>query len=138
MENAGWRMDPDNGFVGHVGGLWHRDVDGIHQLAFIAREIHANRNGLVHGGMLMTFIDRAFGQVARLTTTATQSTTVSLNHQFLAPVRIGDLVKVTPAVQKVTPRMVFLAATAFVGNAPVISSQGVFRISNHRITEGLA
>ena len=61
LENAGWYLEPDDGFIGHVGGLWRRNVAGVGQVAFIAQEIHANRNGVVHGGMLMTFVDRALG-----------------------------------------------------------------------------
>jgi len=129
LENAGWALDPDDGFVGHNGGIWRREVDGQPRLAFIARKIHANRNGVVHGGMLMTFTDRAMGMTARLTTGAVRGATVSLTHQFLAPVRIGDLVEIAPQVTKATTRLVFMSGTASVGDVPVISAQGVWRIS---------
>ncbi len=130
LENAGWRLDPDDGFVGHVGGLLRRVVNGETQFAFIARDIHANRNGVVHGGMLMTFMDRALGQTARHATDAVRGATISLTHQFLAPVRIGDLVEMTPQVTRTTARMVFLTGTALVDDAPVVSAQGVWRVSN--------
>ncbi|MDD7973124.1 PaaI family thioesterase [Roseinatronobacter alkalisoli] len=130
LENAGWRPETDDGFVGHVGGLWRRDINGRMQMAFIARPFHANRNGVVHGGMLMTFVDRAFGQFARVTTGATRGATISLNHNFLAPVRIGDLVEIEPEIVKVTTRLVFVAGTAHVADASVISAQGIFRVSH--------
>ncbi|MGP9788788.1 PaaI family thioesterase [Roseinatronobacter sp. NSM] len=128
LENAGWYLEPDDGFIGHVGGLWRRDVAGVGQVAFIAQEIHANRNGVVHGGMLMTFVDRALGQAARLAAGAERGATISLNYQFLAPVNIGDVVEITPQIVKITRRMVFVAGTACVCDAPVISAQGVFRV----------
>lgn len=130
LENAGWRRATDDGFVGHVGGLWRREAAGVTQFAFVARAIHANRNGVVHGGMLMTFMDRALGQTARQTTGAARGATVSLTHQFLAPVRIGDLVEVTPQITRTTSRMVFLTGTALVDGAPVVSAQGVWRVSH--------
>lgn len=130
LETSGWHLDPDDGFVGHVGGLWRRDVAGQPQFAFIARDFHANRNGVVHGGMLMTFMDRALGQTARSTTGAARGATVSLTHQFLAPVGIGDLVELTPKVTRATARMVFMTGTAFVADAPVLSGQGVWRVSH--------
>lgn len=130
LETAGWKLDPDDGFVGHVGGFWRRVVDGQTQFAFIARDIHANRNGVVHGGMLMTFVDRALGQTARHTAGAIRGATISLTHQFLAPVRIGDLVEMTPQVTRKTARMVFLTGTASVGDAPVVSAQGVWRVTH--------
>ena len=125
----GWTLDPDDGFVGHVGGLWRREQDGQIQSAFVARPFHANRNGVVHGGMLMTFIDRAMGQHARHVTGALRGATVSLTHQFMAPVRIGDLVEMTPQVVRSTSKMVFLTGTAHVGGTPVVVAQGVWRVT---------
>lgn len=130
LQNAGWSLDPDDGFIGHVGGLWRLEVDGIIRFAFVARAIHANRNGVVHGGMLMTFIDRAMGYTARTMTGAVRGATISLTHQFLAPVRIGDFVEMTPQVTRSSTRIVFLTGTACVGDAPVVSAQGVWRISH--------
>ncbi len=98
-------------------------------MAFIARDFHANRNGVVHGGMLMTFIDRAMGQRARKVTGAPRGATVSLTHQFLAPVHIGDLVEMTPQVVRKTSKMVFLTGTAHVAGEPVVSAQGVWRVT---------
>lgn len=132
LETAGWTLDPDDGFVGHVGGLWRRVVDGQTQFAFIARDFHANRNGVVHGGMLMTFADRALGHTARHATGAERGATISLTHQFLAPVRIGDLVEMTPHVTRQTARMAFLTGTAHVGDAPVVSAQGVWRVTHSK------
>lgn len=129
---AGFRLQPDDGFVGHAGGLWQRTIDRQVQFAFVATEIHTNRNGLVHGGMLMTFMDRALGQTAREATGAVRGATVSLTHQFLAPVRINDIVKLTPQVTSKTGRMVFMTGTALIGDVPVVSAQGVWRMSfNH-------
>lgn len=132
LSNAGWILDPDDGFIGHVGGLWRRCVDDRTEFAFIAREIHANRNGVVHGGMLMTFTDRALGHTARVSSGAARGATISLNHQFLAPVKIGDLVVIAPEVTKMTSRMVFLSGTSTVAGAPVASAQGVWRVSHSK------
>ncbi|MFT6944783.1 MAG: acyl-coenzyme A thioesterase PaaI-like protein [Glaciecola sp.] len=134
MENEliadGWILDPDDGFVGHVGGLWRRVTIGEMQFAFFAKDFHANRNGVVHGGMTMTFVDRALGQTARTVSGAVRGATISLTHQFLAPVRIDDLVIMTPLVTTTTSRMVFLTGTAFVGDTPVVSAQGVWRVTH--------
>lgn len=134
MENdlaaLGWTLDPDDGFIGHVGGLWRRDVDGKTRFAFIARPIHANRNGMVHGGMLMTFVDRAMGHTARQTSGAVRGATISLSHQFLAPVRLGDLAELTPVVTSATRRSVFLTGTVTVGDTPVLNAQGVWRVTH--------
>lgn len=125
---AGWVPETDDGFVGHVGGLLRREHDGALQFAFIARRFHANRNGVVHGGMLMTFCDRAFGRTARLATDAVRGATIDLSCQFLAPARIGDLVVLAPQITKSTPRMVFVTGTAVVNGEPVVMAHGIFRM----------
>lgn len=130
--DAGWVAVPDDGFVGHVGGLWRRDVEGQMQMAFIARPYHANRNGVVHGGMLMTFVDRTLGTMARQATGALRGATLSLTHQFLAPVHIGDVVEMSPQVVRTTSRMAFLTGTACVGDTPVVTAQGVWRMAAAR------
>lgn len=136
LEIAGWYLEPDDGFIGHVGGLWRRNAAGVGQVAFIAQEIHANRNGVVHGGMLMTFVDRALGQAARLAAGVERGATISLNYQFLAPVKIGDIVEITPQIRKVTQRMVFVAGTATVRDAPAISTQGVAAVDGLVVLAG--
>lgn len=130
LKKDGWVLDPDHGFVGHVGGLWRLVTNGETQFAFIAKDFHANRNGVVHGGMIMTFVDRAMGQTARTVSGAPRGATISLTHQFLAPVRIGDLVTMTPRVTKMTSRMVFLDGSACVGDDPVVTTQGLWRITH--------
>ena len=132
LVKAGWSLEPDDGFIGHVGGLWHRTLDGQPQFAFVALPIHANRNGWVHGGMLMTLMDRGLGQTARLSAGAVRGATISLNHQFLAPVKIGDFVEMTPCVTKMSSRMVFMSAIASVADNPVLSAQGVWRVSHSK------
>lgn len=129
LTDGTWTPDPDDGFIGHVGGLWRREIGGKPEFAFVAQNFHANRNGVVHGGMLMTFIDRAFGHATRLASGAPRGTTVSLAHQFLTPAKIGDLVQIAPQITKATTRLVFVTGTAFIGDAPVISAQGVWRIT---------
>lgn len=133
LTRGGYILDPDDGFIGHVGGMWRRIVDTQPEFAFIARDFHANRNGFVHGGMLVTFVDRAMGQTARHRVDATRGATVNLNSQFLAPARIGDLVKVVPQITAITARMVFISGTVMVGAVPVLSAQGIYRVSHSKV-----
>jgi uncharacterized protein (TIGR00369 family) len=125
----GWAHDPSEGLVAHLGGLWHRIKDGAHQFGFLAQPLHANRNGVVHGGMLMVFVDRAFGQTARVTSGARRAATISLNHQFMAPMAIGTFAVITPKVAKVTTRLAFMEGTATCDGEPVVSAQGVWRLA---------
>ncbi|WP_427026193.1 PaaI family thioesterase (plasmid) [Aureimonas ureilytica] len=129
LRRAGWTHDPSEGFIEFVGGLWLRESEGAREFGFIAAACHANRNGAVHGGMLMTFVDRAFGMTARLGAGAPRGATVSLSHQFMAPMQIGDFAFVAPRVVTLTPRMAFMDGTVMRGETPLLSAQGVWRLA---------
>lgn len=133
MENEllaeNWMLDPMDGFLHHVGGLWVRQIDGRDEFGFLARDIHANRNGVVHGGMLMTFIDRAFGQVARLRAGAPRGATVNLSVNFTAPMQLGQFAALVPKVTHMTARMAFMEGAVLCEGQVVASAQGVWRLA---------
>ncbi|WP_221930816.1 PaaI family thioesterase [Telmatospirillum sp. J64-1] len=126
----GWTHTPSEGFLAHVGGLWERNVDGQAEFGFLAEEMHANRNGVVHGGMLMTFIDRAFGQTARLASGAPRAATINLNTSFMMPMRIGSFATLRPKVVKLTKRLAFMEGTVICGDDVLTSAQGVWRLAS--------
>jgi hypothetical protein len=58
---AGWEPYRDEGFIGLVGPFWTRPSGEGFLYAFMAEPKHHSRRGIVQGGMLMTFADRAMG-----------------------------------------------------------------------------
>ena len=133
----GWTHDPMDGLLRHLGGLWVRRIEGQigghsagqTEFGFVATDIHANRNGVVHGGMLMTFIDRVFGQTARDAGQAQRGATINLNVSFLAPMQLGSFATLCPRVTRVTGRMAFVEGTVLCDGAALATAQGVWRIS---------
>jgi acyl-coenzyme A thioesterase PaaI-like protein len=126
---GGWVHDPGEGLLAHLGGLWHRTVDGEREFCFRAEPIHANRNGVVHGGMLMTFADRAFGSTVRKAGGAPRTATISLTTEFLAPMRIGSCAVVRPRVVKITGRLGFVQGFVTSGDDVVLAAQGIWRLA---------
>ena len=59
---AGWEHHADAGFLGLVGPIWEQPAGDSFRYAFLAEAKHHNRRGVVQGGMLMTFADRAMGR----------------------------------------------------------------------------
>ena len=129
LRDAGWLYDPADGFITLVGGLWRRQHGEGLEFGFIAGQDHANRNGMVHGGMLMTFVDRAFGMSSRLASGAPRAATISLNHQFMAPMQIGEFARVVPNVVKLTTRMAFVEGTVMRDDTALMGAQGVWRLA---------
>lgn len=129
LQEAGWVHDPSDGFIAYLGGVWVRERPDGRLYGFVAGDHAVNRNGFVHGGMLMSFVDRVFGLTARNASGAPRGATVSLNHQFMTPMKIGDFAQLEPRVIRLTPRMAFLEGTVFCGDEPVVSAQGVWRLA---------
>jgi uncharacterized protein (TIGR00369 family) len=82
------------GFLVHVGPLYARptsDQSASFILAFRAEAQHANRYGVVHGGMLATLADTAIGaNLARTGTTVETTLTLNLTLDYIAGARIDD------------------------------------------------
>ncbi|WP_225027582.1 PaaI family thioesterase [Xinfangfangia pollutisoli] len=132
LAQQGWVHDSSEGFIAFLGGIWIKDAPEGRSFGLVAPEFAANRNGFVHGGMLMSFIDRVFGVTARTSSGALRGSTVSLNHNFMTPMRIGDFAQITPRVTRITPRMAFLEGTLFCGEGPIVSAQGIWRLSHRK------
>ena len=129
----GWEPhDSSSPFTVPHGRMFQKfDPDGVCWRAFRAKDIHCNAAGIVHGGMLVSFIDALMGMtVAR----AAQSTalTVRLTTDFLSIARPGDWVIGSSRVTKLTRSVAFVDAQAFVGERPLISGQGLFKRMRRR------
>lgn len=128
LKAEGWTHQEHEGLIRHLGGLWHRQTDEGIATGFIAQEFHVNRNGVAHGGMMMTVIDRAFGITARSIAQIKTSATISLSHQFMSPLQIGSFAWVLPRVSRATKRIVFMEGHLICEDAPVLQAQGIWRI----------
>src|SRR5579875_1630401 len=85
--DAGWAPIADEGFIAHVGPEHRRDSDVAY--AFRAEQKHANLIGVVHGGMLMSFADRALGETAMAAADGASCVTIQLDMKFLEAGRMG-------------------------------------------------
>ncbi|MDV8071255.1 PaaI family thioesterase [Rhodococcus sp. IEGM 1366] len=61
----GWTEVIDDGFIALVGPFHTRTDGGQTEVAVVCQDKHCNRRGIVQGGLVMTFDDRALGIAAR-------------------------------------------------------------------------
>ena len=125
----GWVMRPQTGFIEAVGPLWFRPERDGPAFAFTAEPRHLNRNGVVHGGALMTFADDAAGRTSALAVQGRRQATIQLDVHFLAPAREGDLVEARCRVVRQTRSVNFLAATLTVAGTIVATAHGVWKVA---------
>lgn len=132
LQRDGWELHSDEGFVGLVGPFVKRTDDQGLIFGFPTLDKHRNHGGVVQGGALITFADRALGFAARAATKATRTATVQMNVQFVDAVKIGEFVQARPVVTRATKQIVFMDTTLTVGLRIVAKAQGVWKILTAR------
>ena len=124
----GWTIVETSGFINLVGPLWQRMVDGEPEYALITEDKHHNRRGLVQGGLLMTFADRACGMTARFVSGRPTMATVQLDVHFIDAGKIGETLMARPRVIRTTRSLVFVSAEVKANQRTIITANGVFKI----------
>lgn len=127
----GWTHVPEGGFIGLVGPIWNRLEDGRRRFGFLAEARHANTLGVVQGGMMMTFADRAMGTLA-WEAAGRPCVTASFDMQFAGAGRIGSFLTLDGEVVRRTASLVFVRALLRSGTALIGSAQGSWKILSER------
>ena len=120
-------------YTTHNGPFFHRSgEDGAFEHAFYALKRHCNGMGIVHGGMLTTFLD---GVLARAVWNATggASVTVHLSVDFLSMARAGEWVFGTGHVTRKARDLVFVEGRVHTAHREVLRGSGVFKPVRRRI-----
>ena len=128
--DPGWAPIADAGFIAHVGPLHRRDADGAY--AFRAEQKHANLIGVVHGGMVMSFADRALGETAMRVADGANCVTIQLEMKFIDVGRLGNWIGIRPQVVKRTGSLVFMRGDVSDGSRLLATADGVWKILRRR------
>ncbi|ABG92155.1 possible thioesterase [Rhodococcus jostii RHA1] len=124
-----WDEVHDGGFIGLIGPLLLRRGDGgAREYGLRCEPKHRNLRGVVQGGLIMAFADRALGSTALAETGTQNMATVQLNVSFLGIVRVGDLLTSSPRIVRRTASIVFADSDLRVNDSVVATATGVFKI----------
>ena len=106
------------------------NADGSVTYALPTDARHDNSNGVIHGGLLMTFADSVLGYCAWTACPPnTWCVTVSQSSSFLRACRVGDLIEVTPVVTRATRSMIFTRGEFSVAGEPVFQAASIWKIT---------
>ena len=97
-------MDP------HFVACNHEDMSVT--LSFRGMDWQLNPEDIIHGGVLVTAMDTAFGALSHYISKLKMVTTVSINTTFLKPVLVGDELLVTAKAISLGRTLVSLTAEA--------------------------
>ena len=128
LKSDGWKIVDTTGFLHLVGPLWERVVDGSHEFALQTEDKHHNRRGLVQGGVIMTFADRACRMAARFVSGKPTLATVQLDTHFVEAGKIGELLVTRPHVVRSTRSLIFITTEVTVDRRCIAMASGVFKI----------
>ncbi|EJJ29477.1 PaaI family thioesterase [Rhizobium sp. CF142] len=129
-DRDGWIAMDDDGFIGLVGPIYHWPFDGraVSRFRFFPEARHRNRMDVVHGGMLMTFADRALGFTARRGDLKRRQATVQLDVHFIKSVHVGDIVDFEGRIINETRTLAFVDGIMSVGSVTVLTARGMWRV----------
>lgn len=125
----GWRPMPNSAMPSGVGIPWAKRDGATWLYGMLTTAEHANPQGMVHGGMLMTFADHALSMLAWEAAKRAPCTTIQLNTHFLSAVTPGDFVALRGEVTRATRGLVFVRGLLAAGERDVAAVDGIWRIS---------
>jgi len=111
-----------------IGFPWAKQSDGHWIYGLLTTAEHANPQGALHGGILMTFADHGLSMLAWEAAQRTPCTTIQLNTHFLSAVAPGEFVELRGEVTRATKGLVFVRGIMAVGDRDVAAVDGIWRI----------
>lgn len=133
LQADGWQPVEAGGFTGQAGPFFIRRENGVRVLGLPLGEQHRNNHiGTVHGGVYMTFADMALGLCAVDAVENKPCATASLQTQFVAGAKVGELLVGRAEVIRATKQLVFVRGLLLVGERVVASAEGVWKVLEPR------
>jgi len=118
-------------FTEHNGPLYHREGAGglVHGFHILGR--HCNGFGIVHGGMLASFLDGLLGHAVGAAAKK-PGVTIHLSLDYLSMARAGDWIEGAATVSRVAREIAFADARAYVGARDVVRASAVFKLMERK------
>lgn len=126
---AGFRIMKSPGtFSEYIGPLYFKRDGEQYSYAFHALPHHDNGNGVIHGGMMVTFIDEIMGTDVWRAIGKKRCATISLNCDFVAAVKPGDWVEARTNMVRKGVSVIFMRGELVVGDKTVLTADGIWKV----------
>jgi uncharacterized protein (TIGR00369 family) len=125
---AGWRALPGAALPAGLGVPWAKRHDGLWRYGLLTIPAHANPQGSVHGGVLMSFADQALSLLAWEAAGRAPCATVQLNCHYLDPVQPGAFVELAGEITRRGRSLVFVRGMLTVADQGVAAVDGIWRV----------
>jgi uncharacterized protein (TIGR00369 family) len=122
----GWLPIEDESFMATLGQAFQRSAGESIETAIQTDSRHQNLAGTVHGGVIMTLVDRAIGINCRRVRADSPSATLTTTINFQRPARTGSLLIATCRIRKSGRTMIFAEADVTADDALIASASAIF------------
>jgi acyl-coenzyme A thioesterase PaaI-like protein len=123
-----WTRRELKGIPASLGALWtYRDETGWHYGVQLDAS-HANAQGFVHGGVLVTFLDHALSLLVWEAAGRARSSTVQLDSHFLSAVRPPAFVELEAEILRQGRNLIFARGELQVDGDTVMEATGVWHV----------
>ncbi len=126
---AGFELIEDEAFVSGVGPVYVRkNLDYLWDIGFRPLKQHANRFGVVHGGMLCTLVDFTIGyNIIQMSPPDMLLSTVNLNIDFVGAAKLDKWLQASLSIEKSGGRLKFCSCSIYDEDSRlIVKSTGVF------------
>lgn len=121
----GWSQRIPSGLPSMANPLWQRGAE----YGFQCRDEHANGRGVVHGGVLATFIDHALGLTVREAIGGGMNlATIQLDLHYIAAAMPGQFLVASGEVTRKTRSVVFIRGLLRHDGNTVVAATGIWKI----------
>ncbi len=126
---AGWSRFTwhNEGFPEHVGPFWAKREGEGRAYGLLVEAHHGNAHGIVHGGMLVTFLDQVLGVTCWEAAQREPVVTIQLNTHFVSGAKRGEFLTARGEAVRATRSMVFVRGQITVGERVVATADGVWK-----------
>lgn len=124
----GFRLVAQTSGFADASGPWFEKIEGGRLIrGFLPGPRHANSHGIVHGGMLATFIDSAMGSTV-FHVLERRCVTVRLSLDYLMPGRLGDWLQAEAEVVGHDENMAQVRARVYGARHDTLTALGSFAL----------
>lgn len=115
-------------FTSKIGPLYYKADGDDFIYGFLAEEGHTNSNGVVHGGMLFSFLDDILGHIVWRSLNKKRCATISMNCDFVASAKPGDWVEARSEISRKGMAVIFMRGELLVRGERILSADGIWKI----------
>ncbi len=127
-ESGDWKRKEMKGIPASLGALWTRRDEQGWRYAIQLDDSHANAQGFIHGGVMMTFMDHGLSLLVWEAAGRAMCSTVHLDNHFLTALRPPAFLELDGEILKQGRKLAFARGVLRAGDKPIMEAKGVWSI----------